>query len=161
MRHALLLYLLLACGCGVLLWDSVYRSDAPDGKSTLQLQVRSCGPDCEIRIVVGQWWRTTEIARRGDCVLEFAHVAWLGSVVSVFVDGVTCGQLRAAYDVAAERAVPFEETESWLADSIVKEYSVTNEEIEANAGDVFKWASYFGNERPRRSHREFRRRYRK
>ncbi len=159
MRQLLLLSLLLICACGSHFWDSVYRSESPEVDAAVEVQVRKCLGDCELRIVLERRWRSTEIAKGNDCHVAFAHAAWSGNVVSVFVDGTICRELRIAYDVAAEQSVPFEETESWLAASIIEEYSVTSEELAANNGDVFAWAIYSGHERPRRSHAEFGRRY--
>jgi hypothetical protein len=109
--------------------------------------------------VVTHGWRSRQIAWKSDCVITFAHAAWSGRRVAVFVDGSVCGQIRAAYDTASDKVLDFKVVEPWLRAAIIDSYKVTPEELGANNGDVFAWASYPGDGEPRRSTEEFRRRY--
>jgi hypothetical protein len=52
-------------------------------------------------------WRTTTLAEKRDCLIMFAHAAWSGTIVAVFVDGGYCGQIKAAYGLATGRAIDF------------------------------------------------------
>jgi hypothetical protein len=74
----------------------------------------------------------------------FAHAAWSGNVMAIFVDGSYCGTIKAAYDVQAHRAVDFTSVEPWLKEAIARDYHVTPEELQPKGGDVFAWATYPG-----------------
>jgi len=91
--------------------------------------------------------------------MTFAHAEWIGDTVAVFVDGGYCHQIRIAYDSKSRRSVDFKSVEDRLRSSIIKAYSVTERELEANDGDVFQWATYPGDGNPRRSKTEFHERY--
>lgn len=82
--------------------------------------------------------------RKTRCVVFFAHAAWSGSVVVVFVDGGYCGQFRVAYDFTSDRLVDFKTAEPALRETIIRDYGVTAEELKSNSGDVLKWATYPG-----------------
>lgn len=112
-----------------------------------------------MRIVVQQGWRSDQIARREDCIVNFAHANWSGPLVAVFVDGGYCGQFKVAYDVHLRGQVDFALVAGRLRESIVKAYGVTPAELAANDGDVFQWATYPGDGVPRRSTQEFHRRF--
>jgi hypothetical protein len=152
--------LLVATGCcSIFGWSTLYSSRSPDGRGELRVEVRNCWADCTLRAVVQQGWTTVELAVRHDCDPNFAHAAWKGSRVAVFVDGFWCGQIRATHDVTTGHAFAFDEAREWLGASIVKAYAVTPAELAANHGDAFQWAVYPGDAKPRRSMEEFRRRF--
>jgi hypothetical protein len=142
-RWAAALLLVMLTGCaGILTWKTVYSSASPDRKASLRVEERACFADCALQIAVNRGWSSARIAQKTDCVVFFAHAAWSGSVVAVFVDGVYCGQIRAAYDFASNRVIDFKAAEPWLREAIIRDYGVTAEELKANSGDVFKWATY-------------------
>jgi hypothetical protein len=165
MKPAVGVMLALACAftsasCrGILTWATVYESVAPDGGTTLQVQVSKCFGDCDVRVVVNRGWSAERIAARSDCAVQFAHAEWEGDTVAVFVDGSSCGPIKAAYDARARRAVEFAAVEPWLRDSITRSYGVTADELSANQWDVFQWATYPGDGQARRSTEEFSRRF--
>jgi hypothetical protein len=133
-------------GCaGILTWRTVFSSASPDHKATVRVEVTNCFfGDCNLQIVASRGWRSRRIAQGLDCAVFFAHAAWSGSVVGIFVDGTYCGQIRAAYDFSSDRIVDYKIIEPTLRDSIIREYRVTAEELKANSGDVFKRATYPG-----------------
>src|SRR6476661_6559791 len=147
-RYGLSLVLLVTLGtascAGILSWATVYSSRAPDGKAELRVQETGCFADCALRIIVKQGWSTTKIASASDCVVFFAHAAWKGSRVVVYVDGGYCGPVKAAYDTATGEKINFESLEPMLRSSIVNTYSVTTDELKAHGGDVLAWATYPG-----------------
>ena len=55
--------------------------------------------------------------------------------------------------------IEFRTAEDWLRSAIVKSYSVSPDEFDANGGDVFVWTTYPGDGNLRRSMTEFRWRY--
>ena len=91
--------------------------------------------------------------------MQFAHAAWSGTRVAVFVDGSYCGPILAAVDVESGKPIDYETAKAWLAQSIIESYAVSPDEMKAFGGDVFKWATYPGDGRLRRSTVEFRRRH--
>jgi hypothetical protein len=139
----------------------VYWSYSPDGKSAVRVDERACFGDCTVRITVEIGGKTKRIGTGSDCWVKFVHSAWSGSTVSVFVDGVVCGQLKVAYDAASGKLVDFGSTEAWLKKDLISTYSVTADELKMNDGDVFKWAIYPGDGKFRRSMFDFDRRFRK
>lgn len=104
---------------------------------------------------------SAKIATEFDCVVKFAHAAWRNRIASVFVDGAYCGQIKVVHDTEVGAPVNFGSTDSWLRDDIVAAYGVTSDELKANGGDIFKWATYPGGGGSPRSTVEFRNRYRK
>ena|SRR2546425_5982544 len=160
MRCALVLLLLALVSCrGIVTWGTVYSSVSRNGEVELLVQEKGCFADCAVQVIVKRGWRTEQIAWKSDCVINFAHADWAGNIVAVFVDGGSCGQIKAAYDISSRRAVDFRSTERWLSNSIIKAYGVTPQELQTDNGDVFAWATYPGDGNPRRSMDEFRRRY--
>ena len=156
MRFVLGLLVLTLHGCGgVLTWETVYSSASSDRHAELRVQRTNCFGDCEVQIVVVRGWREQQIAHRFDCAVQFAHASWSGSVVAVFVDGSFCGQIKVAYDTATQRTVDFESASSWLKPAIIHAYRVTADELQANKGDVFLWATDPADRRHRAAH-EFR-----
>jgi len=101
------------------------------------------------------WLTTTQFGSGSDCWVNFVHTVWFGTKVGVYVDGSICGPIKVAYDFGAKRAIPFNEIEKEMRASIIADYSVTAEELRENGGDVFKWAAYPGDGKPRRSRFEF------
>ncbi|HKA00107.1 MAG TPA: hypothetical protein VKE70_26535 [Candidatus Solibacter sp.] len=79
--------------------------------------------------------------------------------MAIFVDGARCGTVRAAYDSASGHAINFDTVAADLRASITRDYNVTADELRANGGDVFKWATYAGNGHPNRGTNEFLKRY--
>jgi hypothetical protein len=160
MKPAVGVMLALACAftsasCrGILTWATVYESVAPGGGTTLQVQVSKCFGDCDVRVVVNWGWSAERIAARSDCAVMFAHAEWEGDTVAVFVDGASCGPIKAAYDAGARREADFAAAEAGLRSSIVRSYGVTADELSANQGDVLQWAS-----QSQRSTEEFSRRF--
>ncbi|MEP7364283.1 MAG: hypothetical protein ABI972_13600 [Acidobacteriota bacterium] len=150
-------------GCsGIVTWRTAYSSAPSYRHDELLVQETNCFPaDCEVQVVVQRGWQSQQIAHEFDCVIHFAHAAWSGSVVAVFVDGFYCGQIKVAYDTETKRKVDFESAQAWLKPAIVEAYNVTAEELKANDGDVFKWATYPGDGESRRSVREFGSRFRR
>lgn len=144
--------------CRVLFWQTVYSSTAPAGDASVHVQETGCGADCVVQVVVKQGWRSVQVANRTDCVINFAHAAWSGAKVAVFVDNHYCGPFRVAYDTATGQPIDFALAESWLKADIIRSYAVTSEELRANGGDVFQWATYTGAETAPRSIVEFRKR---
>src|SRR4051812_6585771 len=70
------LLLLLAClqvGCS----KTLITSRAPNRSSTVRVEEYCTLPDCLVAVTVQQgWWPEKPIASRGDCMINFAHVAW-------------------------------------------------------------------------------------
>jgi hypothetical protein len=150
-------FTLLACRV-MLTWETVYSSKSPDATAELLVQRSNCFADCLIRVVVNQGWQSEEIERRSDCVVMFAHAAWRSDVVAIFIDGLYCGPIKVAFNTKTRRVIGFETSEHWLRASIEESYAVSADELRSNGGDVFKWATYPGDGRVRRSSEEFRRR---
>jgi hypothetical protein len=140
---------------GILTWATAYESVAPDGGAKLQVQVGGCFVDCVVRLVVKRGWRTEKIATWDGCIVKFAHAEWEGDTVAAFVDGAYCGPIQVAYDLRERRLFDFRTAEPWLRSSIVRSYGVTANELSANQGDVFQWATGH----PGRSSDEFRKRF--
>jgi len=122
------------------------------------VQVKGCLADCTTKIVIEQGWHTTEIARRYDCAVFFAHAKWSGNTVAVFIDGTYCGTVKVAYDLASGHVITFDAVAADLQASIIHDYNVSADELRAHGGDVFKWATYPGTCCSRGSD-EFRKRY--
>jgi len=119
-----------------------------------------CGfADCAVKIAVKQGWASQQIGFARGCVLDFAQAAWIGSTVGVFVDGGTCRQIRAAYDIVSRQEAPFSRVEGAVRMAIVNEYRVSADEIKASGGDSFGWAAYPGDGSRRRGKDEFDKRY--
>jgi hypothetical protein len=144
MRWIAALLLITLSGCGVLTWKTVYSSPSPEGKAVVRIEEAGCLGDCAVQVVVRRSWHTTRIAKKSGCVVYFAHAAWSGNVVAVFVDGGYCHDIRVAYDVSSDRTVDFKTVEPWLREAIVRDYRVTAEELRGNSGDVLMWATYPG-----------------
>ncbi|GEM_PF-6145023 len=159
MRGVLAVLLLSLCGCFVITWGTVYQSLAPDAGGLLRVQEKACLADCALRLIVNDEAGEHQIFRKSDCVVEFAHANWTGSVVAAFVDGLYCKQIKVAYDVRAHRIVDFESAAPALRASIIENYKVTAQELQENGGDVFKWATYPGDGNPHRAKNEFKARY--
>lgn len=161
MRSALAIYLLVLTSC-IRFSDKgqTYTSKSPDGRSELRVEEFNCSfADCAIRTTLKHGSiRYASLGERGDCAFNFAHVAWTQSQVAVFVDGGWCGVIKSAFDFSEWRYLNFADAETWLRQSIIHSYSVTPEELAANGGDVFKWAAYPGDGKPRRSVQEFQKR---
>jgi hypothetical protein len=151
---------LVACSsCGVVTWRGVYCSNQTHGDARVCVE-QKCGlADCSVRIEVDQGSRSEQIAYRRGCVINFAQASWTGPIVGVFVDGGYCQQIKAAYDVAANRVVPFSTVESVVKSAIIQDYRVGPSELKASSGDVLVWATYPGGGNPHRSKDEFARRY--
>jgi len=150
---------LLISGCGILSWREVYCANQPHGSAQVCVE-EICGlADCSVRIVVKRGWTKTQIPLARGCVIDFVQAAWVGSTVGVFVDGGTCQQVRAAYDVDAKRAVPFQTAADAIRSVIIQDYNVSPDELRAEGGDALKWATYPGDGQPRRSKDEFGKRY--
>ena len=154
-------YVLLASfavGCGVITWREVYISDQPDGSGQVRVE-QKCGlADCSVRIVAKRGWTPIQMAYRRGCNINFAQGAWVGSVVGVFVDGGSCGSIKAATDTASGAAAPFSAVEAALRAAIVKDYNVGAGELMAVGGDALEWATQ-SSRRSSRSSDEFHRRY--
>ena len=159
MRYVLVVLLFALVGCRIVAWGTVYSAISPDGNAELQVQEKACVTLCAVQIVVKRGWRTEQIAWRSDCVIDFVYAEWKGNTVTAFVDGSTCGQIKVAYDTDSHRPVDFKSTEEWLSESIIHAYTVTPQELQANNGNVFVWATYPCDGKPRRSMDEFRRRH--
>jgi hypothetical protein len=131
----LLPVLAVASGCGILTWKAIYSCPRPGIKGAVRVE-EMCGlADCNVRIVVTDRWLDTPVTQRRGCVVMFAHAAWLGNLVAIFVDGGYCGTIKAAYDVQAHRAVDFTSVEPWLKQAIVRDYHVTPDSIVRLLGD--------------------------
>ena len=159
MRYLLVVLLFTQMGCRIVTWGTVYAALSPDAEAELQVQEKACFEHCELQIVVKRSWSTEQLAWRSDCVIDFAHAAWEGPIVSVFVDGASCGQMKVAFDTNSHRSVDFKSTEKWLGNSISQAYGVTPQELESNHGNVFIWATYPCDGHPWRSTDEFRKRH--
>lgn len=160
MRYAAVLVFLMLAGCrGIVTWGTLYTSESGDKSATVAVQETNCFGDCEVRIVVKRGWHSNEIASKADCSINFAHAEWAGDTVSIFVDDLYCGQTRVAFNTRSGQIVDFRSTESWLGNSIIKAYAVTAAELQTNGGDVFRWATYPGDGRPRRSMEDFHRQH--
>lgn len=146
-------------GCSVLGWREVYSCAMPGGKRSATVS-ENCGlSDCTVRVVVDGARGPTEIALRRGCNIYFAHAAWVGSVVGVFVDGGTCQTIGIAYDSASDTRVPFQAVEATLRASIGTDYGVGPKELAKTGGDVLAWATYPGDGSQRRSMVDFRKRH--
>lgn len=141
---AIVLLLGLSACSGISTWKTVYSSVSPDRKESIRVEETNCFSDCTVRVVVSNGQETKTIAKKLDCAVFFAHAAWSGSLVAVFVDGVYCGDIRIAYDLASNRALDFRVAQGWLGEAIIREYAITPDELRANGDDVFKWATYPG-----------------
>src|SRR5690242_4649030 len=81
MRYTLLFLLLASVGCGgIVTWGTVYSSQSRDGRGELRVDERGCFADCAVRVVIKRGWGTQQIAAKSDCVINFAHAEWAGSV---------------------------------------------------------------------------------
>jgi hypothetical protein len=160
MRLAACLLFLVLGGCSALV-APMYTSTAPDGVRKVMVKESWCFADCAVDVVLAGKWRNTTIASGNDCLVEFAHAAWQGSVVSVFVDGLWCGKIRVAYDTATGKHVDFASTEAWLRRDIVSAYQITPQELATKNGDVLAWVTYDGDGKARRATTEFQARHRK
>jgi hypothetical protein len=131
MRCSLFVLLIPLAGCGgVLKWGTVSSAASPDRKIRVRVQEKGCFADCAVRIIVKSGWHEEEIASGSDCVINFAHAEWSGSIVAAFVDGFYCGQLKVAYDTTLKRGVDLRLVEPWLKPAIIKAYAVTPEELQ-------------------------------
>jgi len=145
MRFIVAFALLLLSGCGMDRWKAVCSFSRPGGGAEVRVEEAACGvADCVVRVVVAERGHTTRIAVKSDGVVMFAHGAWSGDVAAVFVDASPASPITVAYDVVTHRAVDFSLAEPWLKDAIVRDYSVTSEELRANGNDALKWAAYPG-----------------
>lgn len=140
------------------MWKTLYSDRSADGKE-VKVQEAACFADCAVRVVAIADGQSTPIIHASQCVVNFAHAIWIGPVVGIFVDGGTCGPIRVAYDTSSGRSVPFTNVERALAESIIRAYAVTPAELKSAGGDVFVWATYPQNGKPRRSMDEFRKRH--
>jgi hypothetical protein len=151
---AISLAAIIAAGCGVVFWREIYSCTQSDGGTEIRIE-ELCGlADCSVKIVATRGGQTTQIDYRRGCNVHFAHAAWVGPVVGVFVDGSSCQTTEAAYDASTQRSVPFSSVEGALRTAIVRDYGVTEGELQAAGGDVLKWAANAD-----RSRVEFRRRH--
>jgi hypothetical protein len=161
MRLVVCLPLLLGLNGCVPFMQTVYTSVAPNALRQIIVQEYGCSSDCAVRIVLKEKWRSETIASGDDCSVKFAHAAWKGSLVSVFVDGAWCGKIRVAYDTATGKHVDFASTEDWLCRDIVSAYQITAPELAKKDGGVLFWVSQNGYEVPRDAASEFYTRHRK
>ena len=160
MRLAACLLFLVLGGCSALV-APMYTSAAPDGVRKVMVKESWCFADCAVDVVLAGKWINRTIASKSDCLVEFAHAAWKGTVVSVFVDGLWCGKIRVAYDTATGKPVDFASTEDWLRRDIVSAYKITPQELATKDGNVLAWVTYDGDGKARRATREFQARHRK
>lgn len=160
MRWYFLLALVVLNSCMPFM-QAVYTSVAPNAMRQVIVQEYACASDCSVRVVLKDHWRQETIASGNDCLVEFAHAAWKGSVVSVFVDGLWCGKIRVAYDSATGKHLDFSSTEEWLRRDIVAVYQITPQELATKDGDVLAWVAYDGDGKSRRATNEFQVRHRK
>jgi hypothetical protein len=160
LRGAFAIVMLAALSsCGIVTWREVYCSNQAHGNARVCVEQKCGMADCSLRIVVDQGSRSEQIAYRRGCIINFAEASWTGSVVAIFVDGGYCQQIKAAYDVGAQRVVPVSTFEPALRSAIVDDYRVDLSELRAAGGDAFRWATYPGDGNPHRSKDEFARRY--
>ena len=145
-------------GCTEWRWSTVYAANSPDGALLVKVQKTACFPDCAVRVVLRDRWRSRTIASASDCVISFAYAAWSGAVVAVFVDGRSCGQMKAAYDVKRRAHIAFESAEDGVRRGIIADYAVQPDELAKSRGDPLIWATY-DQFAPTRASVEFRRRY--
>ena len=138
-RSACGLLLVVLAGCAPGSWTTLYSLPSPDGKARVLVEERNCFGDCGVQVVVESGWRKRRIAEGNDCHVAFAHAAWSGSVVSVYVNGTYCGIIAAAYDTHSEKLVDFQLTEVWLGKDIVSSYRITDWELQRHVGDVWRW----------------------
>ncbi len=144
MRSIAAFALLLFLGCGMRSWNPVYSCPRPGGGAEVRVE-EDCGlADCLVQVVVAERGHTTRIAAKSDAGVMFAHGAWSGNTAAVFVDASPASPITVAYDVATHQAVEFSLVEPWLKEAIVRDYSVTSEELQANDNDALKWAEYPG-----------------
>jgi hypothetical protein len=52
--------------------------------------------------------------------------------------------IKVAYDAVANHKVDFNRAKSWLEEALIRDYSVTPEELRANDADILKWATWPG-----------------
>ena len=157
---ACLLLLTGLTGC-VPFAESVYRSFSPDAMRQIIVQEYGCSSDCAVRVVLRDKWRRETIASASDCHVAFAHAAWKGSLVSVFIDGAWCGKIRVAYDTATGKHIDFASTGDWLRRDIVSAYRITPQELAATNGDALACVTNEGSVGPSRAASEFYARHRK
>jgi len=146
-------------GCTEWTWSTVYTAQSPDGSARIEVQEDlRLGPDSAVRVRLRRGLRSSTISSKSDCWFSFAHAAWAGPVVGVFVDGRVCGQIRIAYSLQDRAMVPFATVEEAVRKSIIREYSVTVEELAKAHGDPLVWATFdqFDNSR---ASLEFRKHY--
>jgi hypothetical protein len=157
----LLIPLTLLAGClSLSSGHPTYTFPSPDQRSEIRIEQYNCGfADCAIRVVLKRGWRYAYLTDRSDCALNFAHAAWHEAKVSVFVDGGHCGAIKTAFDIANWSNLSFSATEEWMREAVIADYAVSPEELQANQSDVFKWATYPGDGKPRRSVQEFQKRF--
>ena len=108
---------------------------------TLKVRQGNCFGDCSVIIELVLKGQSHVLLRKSDCVVQFAHAAWSGTQVAVFVDGTLCFTLQVAYDTALSKTVDFAAAQSWLKGDMMKMYSLTPDQLKQSDGDTFKWAT--------------------
>jgi hypothetical protein len=146
-------------GCGIVTWKTAYTSASGDGSTKIAVAQMRGLSDCMLRVVASNGWHSQTVALNRGCIIEFAHAVWSGNRVAVFVDGSFCGSITVAYDFGTNREIAFETLSRNLKAAIIRDYSVSADEVQASGGDVFRWASYPGDGVEHRAMAEFRRRY--
>lgn len=131
-----------------------YRSLSPDGAASIVIDELENGFSVSLQ---RKHQPPEPLLVNTDCSMAFAHTIWDGDVAAVFVSH-GCGKDGIAYDTRTRRETAYSPYEARLADSIIRSYGVTAEELYIFDGDVFEWASDFypGRDRGRR---EFRKRH--
>lgn len=161
MRGAVLLVLALSSGC---ISHTVMTVPSPDGSAKAWIH-ESCGiPDCEVTVYLKSGWLgfAKTIARRSDCHINFAHIAWSADsrTVAVYSDHGWCQHIHEGYDVKRATTIPFAEVAGLVRKSIIREYQLTDADLLPYRGDALLWGSYAGDGNPGPGLSAFARRYR-
>jgi hypothetical protein len=137
---ALAIVLVTMYGCGVVFWREVYSSTRSDGKARAGVE-ELCGlANCTTKVVVKHDRVYAQIDHRRGCNITFAEAVWVGPTIGVFVEDSTCPPTKVAYDTSVASTVPFARIEEALRADIAKTYGVSQAELQAAGGDVFRWA---------------------
>ena len=126
---------------------TLISSKAPNGSAVVQVKEFCSFPDCIVNVTVQTgWWKTTTIAQRSDCILEFAHVAWSSDsrIAGIYVDNSACSSIHEGYDVKAASRIPFSSVADLVRQSIIREYGVQPADLVPYDGDPLRWAHYPG-----------------
>ena len=126
---------------------TLITSRAPNQSATVRVKEWYGFPDCVVTVTVQKgWWTEKEIANHGDCIINFAHVAWTpdSRFAAIFVANSYCSSIQQVYDLRTASLVPFKPLADLVRRSIIREYGIRPSELARYRGDSLEWAHYPG-----------------